>query len=121
MIITYTDDLAAFRIWLSNNKASHSEILDDNGVWLNIEQVPTRSNGNHSVSVVADKHLSFIQGTPLTVLAQGSDPWALIDSDDEAKVELALNRQTIAVYDFDDNFLYNWKEPLSFGVIAYAD
>lgn len=118
-VITYTDNLPALRAWLENKKDLYKEIsYDESGVWLNVAKVPTRTNGNHSASLLRVEDTGFLIDAPLEILAMGDNPHDSLDAYGDSKLELAMNRQEVTYTDPDTEEVHTYIEPLNIGVIA---
>lgn len=118
---TYTDNLTAFRQWLFNNKDNYKEIISSDGVWLNVPMIPTRTNGDRSISFVCVDNMDFIDASPLEVLAWGDnqdDVWqeVLDTPSKKQKLDLAYPRPVIDYTDEDGN-QQQYQEPPIPGVI----
>jgi len=125
--ITYTSSLPAFRQWLADNAAVWPKHIgiDENGAYILLSKTPTFSNGNHSISLVRVESMSFINASPLEILAQcpmGGNPFTLMDADARQKYSLAYPRPIITVPEstFMGNVRpsYTYQRPEIFGGFA---
>ena len=107
-VITWTDNLPAFKQWLASNVNNYDEIvhkIDGDGYALTVSKIPPKVTGNYSAALCLVRDMAVINNSPLEILAHGvcgtdTCPNAAIAANQTLinKLELAYDRTPIPIY-----------------------